>query len=54
MVDVIRLVKLALDRGIGGPLISISAWAFKNPPVHAPPYIAKQWVIEFIEGKRER
>ena len=54
MVDVVRLVKLALDRGIGGPLISVSAWAFKNPPVHAPPHVAKQWVIEFIEGKRER
>ena len=52
MVDVIRLTKLALDRGIGGPLYSVAAWAFKNPPIHAPPEEAYRWVIEFIEGKR--
>ncbi len=54
MVDVVRLMKLALDRGVGGPMLSISAWAFKNPPVHAPPDEAYRWVVEFIEGKRER
>jgi len=54
VIDVIRAVKLALDRGIGGPLISISAYAFKHPPVQVPDYIAKQWVEEFIAGKRER
>ena len=53
-VDVIRAVKLALDRGVAGPLISISAWAFKHPPVQVPDPVAKQWVEEFIEGKRER
>jgi len=52
IVDVIRMVKLALDRGIGGPLYSVSAWAFKNPPVHAPPEIARAWVEEFIKGLR--
>lgn len=54
VIDVIRAVKLALNRGIGGPLISISAYAFKHPPVQVPDYIAKQWVEEFIAGKRER
>lgn len=54
VIDVIRAVKLALDRGIGGPLISISAWAFKHPPVHAPALVAKQWVEEFVRGLRER
>ena len=54
VVDVIRAVKLALDRGIAGPLISISAWAFKHPPVQVPDPVAKQWVEEFIQGKRER
>jgi len=53
-VDVIRAVKLALDRGIAGPLVSISAWAFKHPPVQVPDPVAKRWVEEFIEGKRER
>ena len=53
-VDVIRAVKLALDRGVSGPLISISAWAFKHPPVQVPDDVALRWVQEFIEGKRER
>mgnify|MGYP000698697734 CR=1 FL=1 len=54
VIDVVRAVKLALDRGIKGPLISISAYAFKHPPVQVPDYIAKKWVEEFIEGKRDR
>jgi myo-inositol-1-phosphate synthase len=54
VIDVIRAVKLALDRGIGGPLTSISAYSFKHPPVQVPDHIARQWVEEFIQGKRER
>ena len=54
MVDVIRIMKLALDRGIGGPVYSLCAWAFKNPPIHMPPEVARKYVEEFIEGKRDR
>jgi len=54
VVDVIRAVKLALDRGIAGPLISISAYAFKHPPQQVPDPVARQWVEDFIKGKRER
>ncbi|RLG74491.1 MAG: inositol-3-phosphate synthase, partial [Thermoprotei archaeon] len=54
VIDVIRSIKIALDRGIGGPLISISAFAFKHPPIQVPYHIAKQWVEDFIQGKRER
>lgn len=54
MVDVVRAVKLALDREVGGPLTSISAYAFKHPPEQAPDYTAIKWVEEFIEGKRVR
>ncbi len=53
-IDVIRATKLALDRGIAGPLISISSYAFKHPPVQMPDSQAKQWVEEYIQGKRER
>jgi myo-inositol-1-phosphate synthase len=53
-IDVIRAVKLARDRGIAGPLISISSYAFKHPPVQVPDSQAKQWVEEYIRGKRER
>ncbi|MEB3845351.1 MAG: inositol-3-phosphate synthase [Desulfurococcales archaeon] len=55
MIDAIRGTKVALDRGIGGPLISVSAPFFKHPPVQAPSdEIALQWFEEFIQGKRER
>ncbi len=54
MIDVVRAVKIALDRGVAGPLISISSYAFKHPPLQYPDDIAKRMVQEFIEGKRER
>jgi len=54
VIDVIRATKIALDRGIGGPLISISAYAFKHPPKQVPDYVARQWVEDFIKGLRER
>jgi len=53
VIDVIRAVKLALDRGVSGPLISISSYAFKHPPVQVPDDVARQWVEDFITGKRE-
>jgi myo-inositol-1-phosphate synthase len=54
VIDVIRAVKLALDRKIAGPLISISSYAFKHPPIQVPDPTAKEWVEEYIQGKRER
>jgi myo-inositol-1-phosphate synthase len=53
VIDVIRAVKLALDRRIGGSLISISSYAFKHPPIQVPDDIAKQWVEDYIAKKRE-
>jgi len=51
--DVIRAVKIGLDRGIGGALTSISSYCFKYPPVKIPDGQASQWVEEYIQGKRE-
>jgi len=53
VIDVIRAVKIALDRGTVGPLLSVSSYAFKHPPAQVPDHIARQWVEEFIEGKRD-
>ncbi len=53
-IDAIRCAKFAKDKGIGGPLISISAYTMKHPPQQYPDHIARQMVLEFIEGKRER
>lgn len=54
MVDAIRGTKVGLDRGVSGPLESISAYCFKHPPVQMPYSEAKQAFLEFVEGKRER
>ena len=54
VIDVIRAIKIALDRRISGPLTSISSYAFKHPPVQVPDDTAHQWVEDYIAGKRER
>jgi len=54
VIDAVRATKIALDRGVSGPLISISAYAFKHPPKQLPYDTARQWVEEFIAGKRDR
>ena len=55
ILDIIRVMKLALDRRISGRLESISSFSFKHPHIQPPSdIIAKEWVKEFIEGKRER
>lgn len=53
-IDAIRCAKLAKDRGVGGPLISISAYTMKHPPKQFPDHVAREMVMEFIQGKRER
>ncbi len=54
VIDVIRAVKIALDRNVGGPLLSISSYAFKHPPLQLPDGEARKRVEEFIEGIRIR
>ncbi len=54
MFDVIRGTKIALDRGVAGSLLSISAYAFKHPPQMLSLETTEKWFEEFIQGKRER
>jgi len=54
VIDAIRATKVALDRGIGGPLLGISSYSFKHPPKQVPDDQAHQWVEDFISGKVER
>jgi len=54
LLDVIRGTKIALDRGVAGSLLSISAYAFKHPPQMLPLETAEKWFEEFIQGKKER
>ena len=54
MVDAVRGTKLALDRGVSGPLTSLSAFCFKHPPVQMPYPQAKDAFEQFTAGKLER
>jgi myo-inositol-1-phosphate synthase len=54
MIDAIRGAKIALDRGISGPLESISAYCFKHPPVQMSYSEARTNFIDFVDGKRDR
>jgi myo-inositol-1-phosphate synthase len=53
LMDAIRGTKLALKRGLGGSLESISAYGFKMPPTPTTMYRAERWVEEFLLGKRK-
>lgn len=54
MVDAVRGTRIALDRGVSGPLTSLSAFCFKHPPIQMPYNDAKAAFEEFTAGKRER
>jgi myo-inositol-1-phosphate synthase len=47
VVDAIRYCKIALDKGVGGPLIEASAWLMKHPPVSLTDDVAKERVSEW-------
>jgi len=52
-IDAIRCCKLALDRGIGGALLSPSAFFMKHPPQQFGDDLAYQMTKEFISGTRD-
>lgn len=54
VIDAIRCCKLALKRGVGGQLTSISAYTMKHPPEQFTDDEARIMVDEFIAGERER
>ena len=51
MIDVIRAMKVALDRGISGNLEAVSAYYFKSPKVQYRDDIARIMVEDFINFK---
>ncbi|HTV12441.1 MAG TPA: inositol-3-phosphate synthase [Acidimicrobiales bacterium] len=50
MIDAIRCIKVAKDRGIGGPLLGPSAYFMKSPPVQYHDDVARQMVEDFVAG----
>lgn len=50
VIDAIRCVKLAQDRGVGGPLLAPSSYFMKSPPVQVTDTEARDNVEAFITG----
>ncbi|MEW6179044.1 MAG: inositol-3-phosphate synthase [Chloroflexota bacterium] len=51
VIDAIRCVKLALDRGIGGPLYAPSSYFMKTPPRQFRDSVALEMTEAFIRGE---
>ena len=54
IIDALRCAKIALDRKIGGPLLSPSSYFMKSPPVQYTDEQAFQKVEQFIAGSIDR
>ena len=50
IIDAVRCAKIALDRGIGGPLLGPSAYFMKSPPVQFHDDVAHDMVNAFADG----
>ncbi|MEA2022689.1 MAG: inositol-3-phosphate synthase [Actinomycetota bacterium] len=51
IIDAVRAAKIALDRGVGGPLLAPSSYFMKSPPVQYHDSVAHDNVEEFITGE---
>ena len=54
IIDAVRAAKIALDRGIGGPVLSASSYFMKSPPEQYGDDVARDAVEKFIRGEIER
>ncbi len=51
MIDAIRCAKIALDRGLSGPIIGPSSYFFKTPPKQFRDNICRDMVEAYIKGE---
>ncbi|TDC99839.1 inositol-3-phosphate synthase [Nonomuraea diastatica] len=54
IIDAVRAAKIALDRGIAGPILSASSYFMKSPPEQYSDDQARDYVEKFIRGEVER
>jgi myo-inositol-1-phosphate synthase len=54
VIDAVRCAKLALDRGIGGPILEPSSYFMKTPPVQYPDAQARDLTEKFIAGTKKK
>ena len=53
IIDAVRRAKIALDRGIGGPLYAPASYLMKTPPKQFKDDVAREMVESFIRGDKE-
>ncbi|MDP3966923.1 MAG: inositol-3-phosphate synthase [Nocardioides sp.] len=51
IIDAVRAAKIALDRGVGGPILSASSYLMKSPPVQLPDDQGRADLESFIRGE---
>ncbi|MFS3127724.1 inositol-3-phosphate synthase [Nocardioides sp. Bht2] len=51
IIDAVRAAKIALDRGLGGPILSASAYLMKSPPVQMEDDKGRAELEKFIRGE---
>jgi len=54
IIDAVRAVKIAKDRGIGGPILSAATYLMKSPPVQMEDTKGRAQLEAFIRGEVER
>ena len=54
IIDAVRAVKIAKDRGIGGPILSAATYFMKSPPVQMEDIKGRAQLEAFIRGDVER
>jgi myo-inositol-1-phosphate synthase len=54
IIDAVRAAKIALDRGVGGPILSASTYLMKSPPVQMPDDQGRAQLEKFISGEVTR
>jgi myo-inositol-1-phosphate synthase len=50
VIDAVRVAKLALDRGEGGPVVAAAAYLMKSPPEQYPDPVARRMLDDWIAG----
>jgi myo-inositol-1-phosphate synthase len=54
VIDAVRCAKLAMDRGLSGPILAPSAYFMKTPPTQFNDDEARQMTEDFIAGKPQK
>jgi len=54
IIDAVRAAKIAMDRGVGGPILSAASYFMKSPPVQYADDLARTNLEAFIRGDVER